>query len=441
MKIALLIGLILNFIPYSYADESVSQICSISLGGKRLSSIADTKKSICDLVSMAPGSEVERLAIDSLAILDRIQASGEDLRSGQFYQSLDQLAHSINTTLDLSESNLSSDLSLFIKKFNDPEKRKDQSAYLEDIRGIMENSPLGRKALDCFYGNESNFSGGEIRFIAPDEKTLLGTFSVEKESDGRFKKVLQFDLRNSSPDRALSLVAHEMMHACDAERFALDDIETELARDKVSQKQAQLAEIVMGLQRKISDLTTLTKTEKDKAIEKIELFSFGITTSEDLLGVVSGSDLDQLENAVKDLKAAAQQADDVKRFADQNAAISELKAYKWINVDFFKELAKQSPKYFCNQVTPSIFQGGIVSYGESRSFLEESINNRTFMFDLIKNYSQSNGYLPQSFFEQKVTPDGSTIFEFSFDDLSKRKLDPRFEEAINQAYEALKKSP
>ena len=422
----------------AHAQETVADVCGLDRSGRKLTTISDARTAICETTSTSPGPEIQGLANDSLAILDRIQQSGVDVRTGEYYQSLDSLAQATNASRDLLEGHPGSELSDFIRRYQNPEARRDQSAYFEDIKGILASSSVGRKAMECFSTNSPPFKSSEVRFSAPDQQTFLGTFSVEKDSDEKFRKVLRFDLVNSSPDRALSLVAHEMMHACDAVSFAHHHNEIEAAKLRSQETVSEVAKIVSRLQAEVAGQRGLKRREKTRILEQIDLYTFSINSKDDLRGYVSPDDLQILDVAVRNRNDAARQIDRVNRATDQNAAISELKVYKWINVDFFKELARQSPRYFCQQLTPSTFQGGIATYGESRSYLEASINNRTFLNDLIRSYVQAGSYDPHSFYEQQLDANGAVIVAPSFDVLTQRKLDSAFEEALTEAYRLIR---
>ncbi|MBY0515384.1 MAG: hypothetical protein K2P81_00645 [Bacteriovoracaceae bacterium] len=432
MNIRLILIFSFLILAEAHASETIAQICGLHQPARTFSSAGEARGAICDVLNTSLSPETQKLAGESFAILTKLQSEGESFQSGEYFQSLDRLAQTVNSSLVTPQADAG--LGGFIAKYQSPMRRKNQSAYLEDIKAIMATSAIGRQALDCFSQNSAPFKSSEVRFATPEQMNILGTFSVEKTEDGSFKKVLQFNLESSSPDRALSLVAHEMMHACDAGNFAHQENEFEASQLALEQRANEKTEAVAKILASISANPNLSKKEKARRSELVENYEFNITTKEELEGVIPAEDVAVLDHVIAKMREAARSADQVRRIADQNNAISELKVYKLVNVDFFKELAKQSPAYFCNSLTPSAFQGGIVSTGESRAFLEDSINNQTFINTLIAQYAKSGMFDPYSFYEPKYDESGSSVMEFSLEEIMKRKPDARFEKAIRETY-------
>lgn len=438
MKYSLIVFIFLSL--NSFANDSIAQVCGLDKRVEAFETQAQGIQAICDAISPFNNEDLDNLAGESIDILRALNRPGSELNQGHYLVSLDRMSAQLNKISQFNNTNDDS-LTAFITKYENPQNRLDQSSYLNDLKNIIEQSEVGKKALDCFYNNDAQVEASIINLVDSsnnNDSTLLGVFNLQKLENGKFKKSISLDLKNSAPSRALTLLTHEMMHACDTENF----IAHEHSKDENQAKITSILEARDNKYNQIKDSYTQafsgSPEELSQDLQNLsEYINFGddFITDDSFKDKFENFKLDELDKLNSDLSQAYFEQGSLKRLRDQERALGELKVYKQVDIDFYKELATKANSYFCDQYTPSAFIGGLVKYGESRSFMEEGFKNKTILDTIIKQYTVSNGYDPNSFYVDELNENGDRVMATSYETLEARGKDPAFMTRVNEIFE------
>lgn len=408
--------------------ETIAQMCSLENDNVTPElSYSEVKDILCAQALESGASEAMELAADTLEILGRMApASLSPVQKSSYRDSLDAFAQFLNqsrTTLPqiTVQDALGRKLDSLLTNFSDPGKRQDAQGYYDAIKAVMAESEAGRRALDCFYNNESSrVDGYKIQFEDTGVDLFVGSLGLERsETDPtKYKNVMTMNLSQLDPISAYSVVSHEMVHACDAKYFIPH-------HDRMRELEAQKDGIRSALYSRLGPLPAFSELVggTEGGFHVWNYVREGDDESRATIArLFSAGDLAAIENTRAQILSIDAQIAGARGERQRESALSELRAYKLASVDMFKEIARYDRSYFCNQRVFASWFDIATTYGQSRSNYEQLILSNQFIERLVEKYTET-GYRPELFYRQNA--DGERV------------LAPEFQQKINAVRQEL----
>jgi hypothetical protein len=114
--------------------------------------------------------------------------------------------------------------------FNTPEKRKaNKESFYRAIKGVIEATASGKHLIDCLENTDDSRFEAEPEFVLHDDAENKPTAGFEyrlNPDSGKYIRRVEL-LSTENPMAAISFIAHEMQHACEAPRLLTADLNRE----------------------------------------------------------------------------------------------------------------------------------------------------------------------------------------------------------------------
>lgn len=359
----MILPFILLFTTISFAQATVQSVCQL---GDRpalntVENVQQLDQSLCDLHGVKEDEQLKNLTSDTRDVIQRLTGPNNPLKNKEDYDPINDkaLASKLRSLQDLlnqrrgakefrTEKNdeVSAAMTTLFSSFGTDEARhKNPKGYFQALRNVMSKTAAGAKILECFDRAAPRVSKSSVEFFPKNQKNenIPATFQTRyDEASDSYAKVITLSAR-TAPENALTILAHELQHACDSEN-------------------------------------TIKLQDEYRALEAKRNI---------ILGGNSQEEIDASGDAMEAFQAKI----------DVNTAVDELRAYKTM-ATFFSEIAAYHPAYFCHQYgIGSIFGTQVTSVGELMSSLEVRIENGSFVHTLIDSYTRDGAFGPWSFYQ------------------------------------------
>jgi hypothetical protein len=224
----------LLFLHPVFATEAIQsplrKVCAEPAGPalSEVRTVEDLRGS-CTMLSQNSSVEVAGLSRDVLAVVEQIAATSPNANvreSKELRVQVGRLTDAVSAaTIAQTESpreQLGSDIRSLASRFSDIDfRRANSDEYYNSIKNIIAQTSQGKRVIDCFENNpdqrigkhEVVFIGNGPRTPGNDQAAYLDYQTDEGDPLKRVALKLNLDLR-THPLAAISMVAHEMQHAC-----------------------------------------------------------------------------------------------------------------------------------------------------------------------------------------------------------------------------------
>jgi hypothetical protein len=185
-------------------------------------------RSTCSNLTENTSPEVSSLAKNVLAVVETVAADPKDkLRNHkELLTEVGKLTDAVSAaTISQAESpreQLAGDIKTLISQYSTVKSRRENSMeYYTNIKNIIAQTPQGKRVIDCFEHNpDKRIKDFKLKFIGSgernpgnDQAAYLDYNPIPDDPLKRTEFVMNIDVR-TNPVAAISMVAHEMQHAC-----------------------------------------------------------------------------------------------------------------------------------------------------------------------------------------------------------------------------------